>query len=142
VPRLWYSGTVLTPILATDDPYGAAEVFVKAGWSLLFQTPRDSGDPLACVGLAGAQLMLGTSLPQFLPMQSRAHKGAGVEFHLTVPAADIDAVYQAHRRHAESVTSLAVQPWGEHAFHAVLLGYRFLIAADTTEQADPSTGIS
>jgi hypothetical protein len=80
---------VLTPILATDDPYEAAAVFVKAGWSLVFQTPRDSG----------------------------------------VPSADIGAVYEAHRRHAESVTELADQPWGERAFHAVLLGYRFLIAA-------------
>ena len=122
---------MLTPILATDDPYQAAAVFVKAGWSLVFQTPPDSGDPLACVALAGAQLMLGTSLPQFLPAESRAHKGAGVEFHLTVPSADIDAVYEAHRRHAESVTDLAEQPWGERAFHAVLLGYRFLIAADS-----------
>jgi len=60
---------VLTPILATDDPYEAAAVF---------QTPRDSG---------------------------------------------------AHRRHAESVTELADQPWGQRAFHAVLLGYRFVIAA-------------
>lgn len=88
---------MLTPILATDDPYQAAADFVKAGWSLIFQTPRDSGDPLACVGLAGAQLMLGTSLPQFLPAQSRAHKGAGVEFHLTVPSEDIEAVHEAHR---------------------------------------------
>jgi hypothetical protein len=98
---------VLTPILATDDPYEAAAVFVKAGWSLVFQTPRDSGDPLACVALAGAQLTLGTSLPEFLPAESR----------------------EAHCRHAESVTELADQPWGERAFHAVLLGYRFLIAA-------------
>jgi hypothetical protein len=120
---------VLTPILATDDPYEAAAVFVKAGWSLVFQPPPESGDPLACVALAGAQLMLGTSQPEFLPAESRAHKGAGVEFHVTVPDADIGAVYEAHRRHAESVTELAVQPWGEQAFHAVLLGYRFLIAA-------------
>jgi hypothetical protein len=47
---------VLTPILATDDPYQAAAVFVEAGWSLIFQTPRDSGDPLTCVGLAGARV--------------------------------------------------------------------------------------
>jgi hypothetical protein len=33
---LWWSGAVLTPILATDDPYEAAAVFVKAGWSLVF----------------------------------------------------------------------------------------------------------
>jgi hypothetical protein len=120
---------VLTPILATDDPYEAAKVFVNAGWSLVFQTPPDSGDPLTCVALAGAQLMLGTSLPEFMPAESRAHKGAGVEFHVTVPDADIGAVYDEHRRHAESVTDLATQPWGERAFHAVLLGYQFLIAA-------------
>jgi hypothetical protein len=84
---------------------------VKAGWSLVFQTPQDSGDPLACVALAGAQLMLGTSSPQFLPTESR-----------------------------ESVTGLALQPWGEQAFHAVLLGYRFLIAAEHAEPADLPSG--
>ena len=102
---------MLTPILATDDPYEAAAVFMKAGWSLVFQTPPDSGDPLACVALAGAQVMLGTSAPEFLLPESRAHKGAGVEFHVTVPSADIGAIYQAHGRHAESVTELADQPW-------------------------------
>ena len=86
-------------------------VFVKAGWSLVFQPPRDSGDTLACVALAGAQLMLGTSSPQFLPTESRAHKGAGVEFHLTVPGEEIGAIYEAHRR--------------------------FLIAAERAELADP-----
>jgi hypothetical protein len=126
---------MLTPILATDDPYEAAAVFVKAGWSLVFETPRDSGDPLACVALIGAQVMLGTSLAEFLPRESRAHKGAGVEFHLTVPSADIAAIYEAHREHADSVTSLEMQPWGEQAFHAVMLGYRFLIAAEGAEQA-------
>ena len=97
---------MLTPILATDDPYEAAAVFMKAGWSLVFQTPPDSEDPLACVALAGAQVMLGTSAPEFLPPESRAHKGTGVEFHVNVPSADIGAIYEAHRRHAESVTDL------------------------------------
>jgi hypothetical protein len=73
--------------------------------------------------------MLGTSLPEFLPAERRAHQGAGVEFHITVPAAGIGAVYEAHRRYADSVTELAGQPWDARAFHAVLLGYRFLIAA-------------
>jgi hypothetical protein len=122
---------MLTPILATDDPYKAAAVFVKAGWSLVFQTPADSDDPLTIVELAEARLMLGTSLPQFLPADSRPYKGAGVEFHLTVPESDIDAVFDAHRQHADSFTDLARQPWGEFAFHAVLLGYKFLIAAET-----------
>jgi hypothetical protein len=121
---------VLTPILATDDPYQAAAAFARAGWSVVFETPADSGDPLACVALAGAQVLLGTSGPTFLPPESRQHKGAGVEFHVTVPAADIGKVHEAHRAHAESATELAVQPWGETAFHATLLGYRFLIAAE------------
>jgi hypothetical protein len=124
---------VLTPILATDDPYQAAEVFVRAGWSLIFRTSPDSGDPLTCVGLAGGRLMLGTSGPEFLPAESRPYRGAGVEFHLTVPQDDIDAVFEAHRLHADSVTDLAPQPWGELAFHAVVLGYNFLIAAEAPE---------
>jgi hypothetical protein len=53
-----------------------------------------------------------------------------VEFHLTVPGDVIQDEYEAHRLHADSVTSLALQPWGELAFHAVLLGYRFLIAVE------------
>jgi hypothetical protein len=81
--------------------------------------------------------MLGTSLPQFLPAQSRPHKGAGVQLHLTVPSKDIGAAYEARRRHAESVTALAPPPWGERAFHTVLLGYRFLIAAERADQAEP-----
>jgi hypothetical protein len=121
---------MLTPILATDDPYQAAQVFAKAGWTVIFETPRDSGDPLACVRLASAQVMLGTAEPRFLPPGSRGHQGAGVEFHITVPAADIEEIFAAHRAHAESTTDLAAQPWGETAFHATLLGYRFLIAAE------------
>jgi hypothetical protein len=108
--------------------------FGGGGALLVFQTPPDSGDPLSCVGLAGAELMLGTSLPAFLPAECRAHKGAGVEFHLTVPEADIGAVFDAHRQHADSVTDLARQPWGELAFHAVVVGYKFLIAAEAPKQ--------
>ena len=81
--------------------------------------------------------MLGTSLPQFLPAQSRAHKGAGVEFHLTVPSEDIEAVHEAHPPAGRSVTDLAPQPWCERAFHAELLGYRFLIAAERADQGEP-----
>lgn len=125
---------MLTPILATDDPYAAAAAFTDAGWSLVFKTPPDSGDPLACVDLGGAQVMLGTSLPEFLPDESRAHKGAGVEFHVTVPASEIDEIFAVHKAHADSATDLVLQPWGERAFHAVLLGYRFLIAAESTSR--------
>jgi hypothetical protein len=131
---------VLTPILATDDPYEAAAAFVRGGWSVVFETPADSGDPLACVELAGAQLMLGTSEPKFLPPENRSHKGAGVEFHVTVPASDLRKVYEAHRAHADSTTELTVQPWGETAFHATLLGYRFLLAAETEATGADAAG--
>lgn len=120
-------------MLATDDPYQAAAAFVRAGWTPVFETPRDSGDPLACVALGGAQVMLGTAEEKFLPSQSRPHKGAGVVFHVTVPAAEIGAVCAAHLAHADSATELATRPWGEEAFNAVLLGYRFLIAAERAD---------
>ena len=121
---------MLTPILATSDPYATAELFVAAGWSLVFQTPPDSGDPLTCVELAGARVMLGTSEPAFLAPAAVPYKGAGVEFHVTMPEPRIRAVYEAHREHGTDATELAEQPWGELAFHAVLAGYRFLIAAE------------
>jgi hypothetical protein len=35
---------------------------MNAGWSLFFQSPPDFGDPLTCLGLAGALLMPGSSL--------------------------------------------------------------------------------
>jgi hypothetical protein len=122
---------VLVPILATEDPYEAAGRFAAAGWTLVFQTPRDSGDPLACVELAGAQVLLGNAAPRFLPPESREHRGAGVEFHVSVPASDIGEIFAAHRAHADSLTDLAAQPWGETAFHVTLAGYRFLIAAES-----------
>lgn len=121
---------MLTPILATEDPYDAAQVFVEAGWTLEFATPRDSGDPLTSVVLHGSSVLLGTSLPAFLPVEARPHRGAGVEFHLTVPASVIDSVHAAHAAVAEA-TPLVEQLWGERAFHVTLCGYRFLIAAGT-----------
>jgi hypothetical protein len=83
---------MLTPILATDDPYAAAASFAEAGWSL---------------------------------------KGAGVEFHVSVPAAEIETIHAAHSDHADSTTELLAQPWGERAFHTTIIGYRFLIAAES-----------
>jgi hypothetical protein len=47
-----------------------------------------------------------------------------------VPAAQIAAVYEAHRAHADSTTELAARPRGELASHAVLGGCRLLIAAE------------
>jgi hypothetical protein len=121
---------MLTPILATSDPYGAAAAFVQCGWSQVFATPPDSGEPAGLRRAGGAQVMLGTSAPQFLAPASQPHKGAGVEFHVTVPGSQIAAIYATHGAHADSVTELKPQPWGELAFHAVIQGYRFLLAAE------------
>ena len=49
---------MLTPFLATEDPYRTAAVFCRAGWQLEFETPPDSGDPLSCVSLAGSKVLL------------------------------------------------------------------------------------
>jgi hypothetical protein len=133
---------VLTPILATDDPYQAAADFVKAGWSLIFQTPRDSGDP-ARLRRPGRCPADARHLIAAVPARPKPRaQGRRVEFHLTVPSEDIEAVHDAHLRHAESVTDLAQQPWGERAFHAVLLGYRFLIAAERADQGEPPSDTS
>ncbi len=66
------------------------------------------------------------------PASADPDKGAGVEFHIAVPAAEIEAIHAAHRVGADGATELAAQPWGERAFHAVIVGYRFLIAAEST----------
>jgi catechol 2,3-dioxygenase-like lactoylglutathione lyase family enzyme len=70
---------VLSVLIACDDPYETAELFTgPLGWRLVFATPRDGADKLACVALGDDQLMLGTAEERFLPRQSRLHRGAGV----------------------------------------------------------------
>jgi hypothetical protein len=128
---------MLSVLLACDDPYETADVFTaKLGWTLVFATPPESGDPLAAVVLGDAQVLLGVADERFLKAEARDHRGAGVEIYVNLPAdLDIEAV---HRRHADAgvVTDpLAVRPWGERAFHAEVAGYRFLIAQDAAEEA-------
>jgi hypothetical protein len=128
---------VLTPILATEDPYRTAAIFTRAGWQLEFETPPDSGDPLACVSLAGSKVLLGTAEPQFLTEEARPFRGAGVEFHLDVPWRAIEAIHAAHRAVDSSATALEDRPWGERAFHTTLGGYRFLIASPLSGSGQP-----
>jgi hypothetical protein len=138
VPRA-YGLAMLSVILACDDPYGTADLFVtQLGWRLVFATPADSDDRLACVELGDAQVMLGTAEQEFLPGPARPYRGAGVEIYVRLPESiPIDEV---HKRHAAAriVTSpLARREWGELAFRFETDGYRFLIAqaeAATTTQ--------
>ena len=49
-------------ILACDDPYRAASLFVdELGWRLVFATPPEGDDRLACVAIGDAEVMLGTA---------------------------------------------------------------------------------
>jgi hypothetical protein len=116
---------VLTPILATADPYAAADEFVANGWTLAFATPKDSGDPLACVELHGAQVLLGVETEQFLPAPARDHRGAGVQFYIEIPPDALDAVHATH----QTPGPLTERAWGTRSFAVQLAGYNFMIAA-------------
>ena len=120
---------MLSVILACDDPYAAADLYTeRLGWRLVFATPRESGDPLACVALGDAEVMLGTAEEQFLPAVSRAHRGAGVTVYVRLPAGeDIAAVHDRHAAAGVVTTPLSIRPWGVLAFNAVIDGYRFLV---------------
>jgi hypothetical protein len=115
---------VLTPILATGDPYVAAEEFVASGWTLAYATPKDSDDRMAVVRLHDAQVMLGVDSERFLPAESREHRGAGVQLYVEVPADAIEAVHAAH----QAPGPIEQRPWGVRSFVVTLAGYSFMVA--------------
>ncbi|MDA8323917.1 MAG: hypothetical protein M0030_29485 [Actinomycetota bacterium] len=123
---------MLSAFLACDDPYQTAAMMTDVlGWRLVFATPPDSDDKMACVALGDAEVMLSTADEVFLPAASREHRGAGVTIYVRLP--DDVPIGPVHARHAESgvVTSaLARRPWGETAFEARIAGYHFLIASE------------
>ncbi|HEY3958571.1 MAG TPA: VOC family protein [Streptosporangiaceae bacterium] len=120
---------MLSVILACDDPYETADLYTgRLGWRLVFATPRDSGDPLACVALGDAEVMLGVAEEQFLPAASRAHRGAGVSIYIRLPEGeDIAAIHERHAAAGVVTTPLSHRPWGVRAFNAVIDGYQFLV---------------
>lgn len=128
---------MLSVILACDDPYLAADFFVdRLGWRLVFATPADSADRLACVELGGEQVMLGTAEEEFLAAAARPHRGAGVEVYVRLPeAVQIEEVHQRHAAAGVVTRPLAAREWGEVAFQFEAGGYRFLVA-----QAQPAAG--
>ena len=127
---------MLSAFLACDDPYQTAAMMTDAlGWRLIFATPPDSDDKLACVALGDAQIMLSAADERFLPAAARSCRGAGVTIYVRLPS-DI-AIGPVHARHAESgvVTDpLAPRPWGEDAFEARIGGYHFLIASEAGQR--------
>jgi uncharacterized glyoxalase superfamily protein PhnB len=124
---------VLSVFLACDDPYTTARFMTETlGWKLDFSAPADSGDPMACVSLSGAQVRLGPADERWLAAASRDHRGAGVTVYIRLP--ETDDITHVHERHAAGgvvTRSLEQRPWGELAFDAVIAGYRFLIAQES-----------
>lgn len=126
---------MLSVILACDDPYEAADFFVKQlGWTLVFATPRDNPDKLACVSLGEARVMLGSADEEFLPEASRDHRGAGIDVYLSVEGdSDLDSVYRKHEEAGVVTRELSQRDWGRRAFNARILGYRFLFTEDAPD---------
>jgi catechol 2,3-dioxygenase-like lactoylglutathione lyase family enzyme len=133
---------MLSVFLACDDPYETARYMAGTlGWRLVFATPGDSDDKMACVGLGDAEVMLGTADEKFLPAGSRDHRGAGVTVYVQLPATeDIAVVHAGHARAGVVTAPLSVRPWGETAFDAVIAGYRFLISQQPAQTETTSSG--
>ena len=118
---------MIRPILACTDPYKAAEEFAAAGWHIDFSQPPESGDPLVGVSLCGNSVLLGVT-EGYVPHDHIPYIGCGVEIYLTVPAEQLQQIYENHLK--LKPTELTVQPWGDKAFEVRIGGYRFMIAAE------------
>ena len=108
---------MIRPILACIDPYKAAEIFASAGWDIDFSQPPESGDPLVGVSLCGNSILLGVT-EGYVADEQLPHIGCGVEIYMTVPAEQIEAVYQKHL--SLFPTELIIQPWDDLAFKGML----------------------
>lgn len=118
---------MIRPILATADPYAAAQDFVKAGWTLDFSNPAQDGDPLTGVSLYDNHLLLGTMEERYVSKLSVPYIGAGVVLYIMVPWEALDGVYAGHANFFP--TELSLMPWGDRAFEVSIQGYRLMIAA-------------
>jgi catechol 2,3-dioxygenase-like lactoylglutathione lyase family enzyme len=129
---------MLSVILACDDLYDTAKFMTETlGWRLVFATPADSDDRLACVALADNEVMLGTTDEEFLPATSRDHRGAGVSIYVQLPPEeDIAAVHGAHAAAGVVTVPLSQRPWGVLAFNAVIASYQFLITQELPQRPD------
>ena len=117
---------MIRPILACQDPYHTAEVFVRAGWNLDFSNPPESGDPLVGVSLYDNSLLLGIT-EGYVETEKLDCIGCGVELYLTVPADEIHVIHDKHRM--MKPTALMIQPWGDFAFEVSIDNFKFMIAA-------------
>ena len=117
---------MIRPILACKNPFKAAEEFAAVGWNIDFSQPPESGDPLVGVSLCGNSVLLGVT-DGYVSDAQIPHIGCGVEIYITVPAEQLQRLYENHL--ALKPSELAVQPWGDQAFEVKIGGYQFMIAA-------------
>ena len=122
---------MIRPILACTDPYKAAEEFAAAGWNIDFSQPPESGDPLVGVSLCGNSVLLGIT-DGYISYDQLPHIGCGVEIYMSVPAEQIQRIYENHL--PLNPTKLTIQPWGDKAFEVKIGGYQFMIAAVSEEK--------
>lgn len=123
---------MISVILATEDPYRAKDEFLKAGWEMVFETPRESNDNLACVIIGDSKVMLGIDSPEFLPKEAKGHRGAGVDIYIEFASKDeIEIAYRNHLKAGFVTEKLSHKPWGAYAFHAKICGYSFLFATES-----------
>ena len=122
---------MIRPILACTDPYEAAEEFAAAGWNIDFSQSPESGDPLVGVSLCGNSVLLGVT-DGYVPHDHIPYIGCGIEIYMTVPAEQIQRIYENHQ--PLNPTKLTIQPWGDKAFEVRIGGCQFMIAAISEEK--------
>ncbi len=116
-------------ILATTNTHTEKNQFLSAKWTLISETPQESDDQLAIVRLGDATVLLGTDSPEFLPAESRNHKGAGIDMYIELEKeGEIEEVHANHLKAGLTGEKFTRMPWGVRAFHARICGYSFLIA--------------
>jgi NTP pyrophosphatase (non-canonical NTP hydrolase) len=113
---------MLAPLLAADDPYGAASIFSQAGWKVEYASVRDKEQPRACMSLARSRIeLVPPSDPYVVP------RGIGVEFQIHVPPNELSGLFLLHRAAGVVYSELRERRPGERGFRAEIIGYRFLI---------------
>ena len=120
---------MIRPIIATKNPYDAAEDFRKCGWKIDFQTPKDGNDPLSGVSLYGNTVLLGTMDEKYVNAEAASYIGTGVEIHIVIPA---ESIHEAFNNHLHlNPSKLELQSWGETGFLFNIQGYHFMVIATT-----------
>lgn len=117
---------MIRPILACENPYKTAEVFVAAGWKIDFSQPPKSGDPLVGISLYDNSVLLGVT-EGYVANDVKQYVGCGVVFYLTVPNDGFNTVYENHKRFV--LSAVEVQTWGDTVFEVEIGGFKFMITS-------------